>query len=339
MNSLVNTTTASNSSGSGSLIYVILAISIAGLVVGLIYYFFADSVQELWNGMFSMEWINSIMNASSSGEGAEKEEGAGAEKEEGAGAEKEEGGAEGEGGDEGGGDAGGEGGDEGGDDDAAGPGMPTPASEEDVSATIEKVVPDSGSDDGPAGGADPIGLPTGGPEGNSAGGLAGVSADGSAGGESAPGAAEVFNISKNTFTYYDAEPLCKALGAELATYDQVKAAWSKGADWCNYGWTKGQMAVFPTSKDTYETLQKGTPEQQLSCGRPGVNGGYFDNPELLYGVNCYGPKPAQSKHDQAESVIATPVSPEAYEFDKKVAQFKTQSESIGILPFNKKSWQ
>jgi hypothetical protein len=34
------------------------------------------------------------------------------------------------------------------------------------------------------------------------------------------GANEVFNVSQNKFTYYDAEPLCKSLGAELATYDQ-----------------------------------------------------------------------------------------------------------------------
>jgi hypothetical protein len=326
MNSLVNTSTASNFSNSsgyaGSLIYVILAISIAGLVVGLVYYFMGDSVQELWNGMFSMDWINSLTAAidasGSSPSSADKDEAGGED------ADK----AGGQDADEAGGD---------GDDDSPSSNMPSPA--EDVSSTIEKVVPDSGSDDGPAGDAAPTGLPTGGPTDGSSGGLAGVSADGSAGGESASGAAEVFNISKNTFTYYDAEPLCKALGAELATYDQVKEAWTKGADWCNYGWTKGQMAVYPTSKDTYAALQKGTPEQQLSCGRPGVNGGYFDNPELLYGVNCYGPKPAQSKHDQAQAAIATPVSPEAYEFDKKVAQFKAQSESIGILPFNKNSWQ
>ena len=59
---------------------------------------------------------------------------------------------------------------------------------------------------------------------------------------------EVFNVNKNDFTYYDAEPLCKALGAELATYDQVKDAYGKGADWCNYGWVKGQVAIYPTQK-------------------------------------------------------------------------------------------
>jgi hypothetical protein len=154
-----------------------------------------------------------------------------------------------------------------------------------------------------------------------------------------PGVQEVFNVSSNKFTYYDAEPLCKALGAELATYDQVKDAWTKGADWCNYGWIKGQMAVYPTSDETYQKNQKGPAEQQLACGRPGVNGGYFDNPELRYGVTCYGSKPSQSKHDEARAAMATPVSPDAVEFDKKVAQFKSEADVIGILPFNSSKWQ
>ena len=155
-----------------------------------------------------------------------------------------------------------------------------------------------------------------------------------------PGGAgkEVFNISSNKYTYYDAEPLCKALGAELATYDQVKEAWSKGADWCNYGWIKGQMAVYPTSDDTYQKLQTGPAEQRLACGRPGMNGGHFDNPELRFGATCYGSKPPQSKHDEERAAAATPVSPDALIFDKKVAQFKSEADSIGVLPFNTKGW-
>jgi hypothetical protein len=149
----------------------------------------------------------------------------------------------------------------------------------------------------------------------------------------------VFNVSSNRFTYYDAEPLCKSLGAELATYDQVKEAWSQGADWCNYGWVKGQMAVYPTSDDTYKKMQAGPAEQRNSCGRPGVNGGYFDNPELRYGVNCYGAKPAQSKHDETRMELATPTSPDAVEFDKKVAMFKAEADSLGVLPFNKNRWE
>lgn len=152
------------------------------------------------------------------------------------------------------------------------------------------------------------------------------------------GKKEVFNVSSNRFTYYDAEPLCKSLGAELATYDQVKEAWKQGADWCNYGWVKGQMAVYPTSDETYQKMQGGPAEQRNSCGRPGVNGGYFDNPELRYGVNCYGAKPPQSKHDETRMELATPTSPDAVEFDKKVAQFKAEADTMGVLPFNKNRW-
>jgi len=152
------------------------------------------------------------------------------------------------------------------------------------------------------------------------------------------GNAQVFNVSKNTFTYYDAEPLCRALGAELATYEQVKNAWEKGADWCNYGWVKGQMAVYPTQKETWEKLQAGPEEQRMACGNPGLNGGFFDNPELRYGVNCYGSKPSQSKHDATQVAKGTPLSPGALEFDKKVAAYRSQADNIGVLPFNTNKW-
>jgi hypothetical protein len=151
---------------------------------------------------------------------------------------------------------------------------------------------------------------------------------------------EVFNVSKNSFTYYDAEPLCKALGAELATYDQVKQAWDRGADWCNYGWVKGQNAIFPTSQETWQKLQSGPEEQRRACGKPGVNGGHFDNPELRFGVNCYGPKPTQSKHDEEAVAKRTgvPLTPSGIEFDKKLSKFRGESDSIGVLPFNESKW-
>ena len=155
----------------------------------------------------------------------------------------------------------------------------------------------------------------------------------------APGS-EVFAVSKNTFTYYDAQPLCKALGAELATYDQVKAAWDKGADWCNYGWVKGQNAIFPTQTDTWQKLQAGPEEERGACGRPGINGGYFDNPELRFGVNCYGPKPSQSTHDEATVAKRTgqPLTVGALEVEKKVNKFRSEADNIGVLPFNGNKW-
>lgn len=155
-----------------------------------------------------------------------------------------------------------------------------------------------------------------------------------------PPAKDVFTVSKNDYSYYDAAPLCKALGAELATYDQVKQAWQKGADWCNYGWVKGQMAVYPTQNSTYEELQSGPEDQKGACGKPGVNGGYFDNPEMKFGVTCVGKKPAQSQHD-ANAIAAgsnPPLTASGLEFEKKVLRFKEGSDSIGVLPFNKDKW-
>ena len=154
------------------------------------------------------------------------------------------------------------------------------------------------------------------------------------------GPPEVFNVSKNDFNYYDAEPLCKALGAELATYDQVKDAYGKGADWCNYGWTKGQVAVYPTQKATWDELQRGTDADKQACGRPGVNGGYFDNPDMKFGVNCYGPKPSQSSHDEAQLMKSgrIPRTTPGLKIEQKVHEFEAQADELGILPFNRGKW-
>lgn len=156
-----------------------------------------------------------------------------------------------------------------------------------------------------------------------------------------PSRKQVFNVADNHYTYADAAPLCKALGAELATYDQVKEAWNKGADWCNYGWVKGQTAVYPTQKSTFDKLQnESTDDQRLACGQVGVNGGYFDNPDLRFGVNCYGEKPAESEHS-AQRIMKggnVPLTPSALDFDKKVAAYKAKSGQIAINPFNESSW-
>jgi hypothetical protein len=154
-----------------------------------------------------------------------------------------------------------------------------------------------------------------------------------------PGRKEVFNVAKDKYTYTDAEPLCKAFGAELATYDQVKDAWQKGADWCNYGWVKGQAAVFPTQETTYNKLQAGPEDQRMACGVPGVNGGYFDNPELRFGVNCYGTKPSENEAD-ARAIMAQngDLTPSALAFDRKVQGYKTEMGQIPVNPFKPGTW-
>jgi len=151
---------------------------------------------------------------------------------------------------------------------------------------------------------------------------------------------EVFNVSSNEYSFYDAEPLCRALGAELATYDQVQAAWNKGADWCNYGWTKGQVAIYPTQQVTWEKLQGGPPDEHTACGKPGVNGGFFDNPEMKFGVNCYGVKPLQNSNDERilmeNGVIPKTVS--TLKIDQQISDIKNNIDMVGVLPFNSQGW-
>ena len=145
---------------------------------------------------------------------------------------------------------------------------------------------------------------------------------------------EVFNVARNLYKFEDAEPLCRAFGAELATSDQVKDAHKAGADWCNYGWSKGQMALFPTQKETYEKLQQGPASQRESCGIPGINGGYFPNAEQRFGVNCYGSRPAKSALDerlQYEGQTDTA-------FDKEVNKFKAELDTIAVNPWAKGRW-
>jgi hypothetical protein len=148
------------------------------------------------------------------------------------------------------------------------------------------------------------------------------------------GAKQVFNVSRNLYTFADAEPLCRAFGAELATYDQVKDAYERGADWCNYGWVKGQLAVYPTQQSTYDKLQHGHESERMSCGLPGVNGGYFPNAEQRFGVNCYGPRPAESALDEREQMQAKSNTA----FDREVNHYKAQLDSIAVNPWSGGQW-
>jgi len=154
-----------------------------------------------------------------------------------------------------------------------------------------------------------------------------------------PGKKEVFNVAANKYTYSDADALCKAYGAELASYDQVKDAWRKGADWCNYGWIKGQSAIYPTQESTFEKLQAGPEDQKLSCGLPGINGGYFDNPELQFGVNCYGGKPSEKDQDSEASMKdKINLTPDAIALDKKILGYKSELNQIPVNPFKPGTW-
>jgi hypothetical protein len=144
---------------------------------------------------------------------------------------------------------------------------------------------------------------------------------------------EVFHIRQNQFTYDEAPAVCAAYGAELATLEQIIEAYNAGAEWCGYGWSAGGMALYPTQKRTWEELQREVdPGKRTACGRPGVNGGYFD-PSLKFGVNCFGFKPTGE---------FTPPAPlpgtDRQKFDDMVNRFKEMLKSFKLSPFSRREW-
>ena len=150
---------------------------------------------------------------------------------------------------------------------------------------------------------------------------------------------QVFNIPGNYYNYENAKALCKAYGADLATYNQVENSYNSGGEWCNYGWSEGQMALFPTQKETYNTLQN-IPGHEHDCGRPGVNGGYIANPQVKFGVNCYGNKPriTEEEDDLMKTMPRYPQNMQDIVFDKKVDFWKTKVDNILVSPFNSDRW-
>ena len=150
---------------------------------------------------------------------------------------------------------------------------------------------------------------------------------------------QVFNIPGNNYVYNDAKALCQAYGSRLATYQEVETAYNKGGEWCNYGWSDGQMALFPTQQKTYDELQK-IPNHENDCGRPGINGGYMANPALKFGVNCYGYKPRMTSEEEElmQTLPPYPLTEKDIEFEKRVEYWKNKLTDILVSPFNHNNW-
>jgi len=150
---------------------------------------------------------------------------------------------------------------------------------------------------------------------------------------------QVFNIPENNFVYPDAKALCSAYGARLATYKEVEDAYKDGADWCNYGWSEGQMVLFPTQQKTFDELQK-IEGHENDCGRPGVNGGYIANPAARFGVNCYGYKPRMTSTEE-ELMATEPIYPKTLKdkaMENRVNYWKERLSEVLVSPFNHNSW-
>jgi hypothetical protein len=102
------------------------------------------------------------------------------------------------------------------------------------------------------------------------------------------------------------------------------------------------MAFFPTQKATWDTLQQ-SPTQKNNCGRPGVNGGYIENPYIKFGVNCYGKKPKPTEADlnrlDAKQHQLLPKSQADKELDKKVQHWKENADKLlQLSSYNNNSW-
>lgn len=150
---------------------------------------------------------------------------------------------------------------------------------------------------------------------------------------------QVFNIPGNYYNYENAKALCQAYGSDLASYEQIEKAYNSGAEWCNYGWSKDQLALFPTQIKTYDNLQT-IPGHENDCGRPGVNGGYIANQNVKFGVNCYGNKPKITSEEDELMKTASPY-PETVQdmaFQKRVDFWKNKVDQILVSPFNYNTW-
>ena len=146
------------------------------------------------------------------------------------------------------------------------------------------------------------------------------------------GPEQVFHISNQNYTYDEARCKCGSYDAKLATYPQIVESYNKGAEWCSYGWSQGQTAYYPTQKCNWEKKSK---KEREECGKPGINGGFFSDKKLRFGVNCFGKKPEgkiiKIKDDKCGSE-------DGGDNGKCNYNSKNRLETDEIAPFNDNAW-
>jgi hypothetical protein len=150
---------------------------------------------------------------------------------------------------------------------------------------------------------------------------------------------QVYHIPGNKYTFDDARAICKAYGNRLANYKEIENAYQNGGDWCSYGWSEDQMALFPTRMERWERLQK-IEGHENDCGRPGINGGYIANPNVRFGVNCYGyrPKITSQEAEMMKNIPLFPKTQKELDFQKRIEYWKNKIANIVVSPFNSNNW-
>jgi hypothetical protein len=143
---------------------------------------------------------------------------------------------------------------------------------------------------------------------------------------------EVFHLRDNIYNYDDAKAACNAYDSRLATLKEVIDSYKEGSNWCNYGWSQGQLALYPTQTDYWKTLQEKSATKN-NCGAPGVNGGYFHNPYFEIGANCYGSRPSESNESKFISN-----APNDLELRTKDFKDLIESKKLKVAPFSNSNW-
>ena len=146
------------------------------------------------------------------------------------------------------------------------------------------------------------------------------------------GPEQVFHISNQNYTYDEARCKCGSYDAKLATYPQIVESYNKGAEWCSYGWSEGQTAYYPTQKCNWKKKSK---KEQEACGKPGINGGFFSDKKLRFGVNCFGKKPEGKIIKIKDDTCG---SEEGANGEKCSYNSKNRLETDEIAPFNDNTW-
>lgn len=150
---------------------------------------------------------------------------------------------------------------------------------------------------------------------------------------------QVFHIPGNEYTFDNAKALCQAYGSRLATYSEIEDSYGNGGEWCSYGWSDKQLALFPTQKKTWNYLQTVVGHEN-DCGRAGINGGYIANPNVKFGANCYGYKPkiTDTELDLMQTAPLYPKSLKDIKQERLVEHWRRKIPEILVSPFNKNVW-
>ena len=87
-------------------------------------------------------------------------------------------------------------------------------------------------------------------------------------------------------------------------------------------------------------MQKGPQDSKNICGKPGVNGGFFKNDKLKFGVNCYGYKPDADPNklvNTDNAKIDTRVNVRRRDLLNKYKQMSEEGK-LDVRPFSNTKW-